>query len=148
MTEFKKIFLDTAPVIYMLDKNIAKSFKEQTQQIFLSLNEQHYEPDFIMSTITCEEYLVMPYRTNNQKAVESLWHFVSDSKITVYNIDMEIALKAAQIRAKYKFFKTMDAVQLATACVHGCDLFLTNDKQLTQFDEISCATIAEWQFED
>ena len=147
MTEFKKIFLDTAPVIYMLDKNIVKSFKEQTQQIFLSINEQHYEPEFIMSTITCEEYLVMPYRTNNQKAVESLWHFVSDSKITVYNIDMKIALKAAQIRAKYKFFKTMDAMQLATACVQGCDLFLTNDKQLTQFDEINCATIAEWKFD-
>jgi len=37
----------------------------------------------------------------------------------------------------------MDALQLATACVIGCDLFLTNDKQLRQFREIKCITLDE-----
>ena len=60
---------------------------------------------------------------------------------------MDIAVKAAQIRADYKYFKAMDALQLATACVNGCDLFLTTDSQLTQFTEIKCATIADWQFD-
>lgn len=35
----------------------------------------------------------------------------------------------------------MDALQLSTACLTGCDLFLTNDKQLRQFTEIKCITI-------
>ncbi|MBR1396055.1 MAG: PIN domain-containing protein [Selenomonadaceae bacterium] len=147
MTEFKKIFLDTSPIIYMLDKNVVESLKEKTQRIFLSINEQEIEPNFVISTITCEEYLVIPYRTNNQSAVESLWHFISDSHITIYEVNMDIAVKAAQIRADYKYFKAMDALQLATACVNGCDLFLTNDSQLTQFTEIKCATIADWQFD-
>ena len=42
-----------------------------------------------------------------------------------------------------KFFKTMDALQLSTACISGCDLFLTNDKQLKQFKEITCITVDE-----
>ena len=147
MTEFKKIFLDTSPVIYLLDKNVNESLKNKTQRVLSFLYDQTDDPKFLMSTITCEEYLVIPYRMNDKKAVDSLWYFISDINVIVQIIDMEIALKAAQIRAKYKFFKTMDAMQLATACIQGCDLFLTNDKQLTQFDEINCSTIAEWQFD-
>ena len=64
-------------------------------------------------------------------------------EIEVRNIDKIIAKKAAQIRAKYRFFKTMDALQLATACLSGCDLFLTNDRQLKQFTEIECILVAE-----
>lgn len=37
----------------------------------------------------------------------------------------------------------MDAIQLAVACLEGCDLFLTNDKQLRQFKEIKCITVEE-----
>ena len=35
----------------------------------------------------------------------------------------------------------MDALQLASACVYGCDVFLTNDKQLCQFTELRCVTL-------
>ena len=63
--------------------------------------------------------------------------------IEVCSIDKTIAEKAAQIRAGYKYFKTMDALQLATACLSGCDLFLTNDNQLRQFKEVKCVTIGE-----
>lgn len=37
----------------------------------------------------------------------------------------------------------MDALQLAVACLSGCDLFLSNDKQLKQFHEIPCVMIDE-----
>ncbi len=37
----------------------------------------------------------------------------------------------------------MDALQLATACLTGCDLFLTNDKQLKQFKEMKCVMVDE-----
>ncbi|RKI37103.1 PIN domain-containing protein, partial [bacterium D16-59] len=63
--------------------------------------------------------------------------------IGIISIDKEIADKAARIRAEYKAFKAMDALQLAAACITGCDLFLTNDKQLRQFREIKCITVEE-----
>ena len=68
---------------------------------------------------------------------------MNDMDIHVVNIDVRIAEKVAQIRAKYKFFKKMDALQLSTACIMDCDLFLTNDKQLRQFKEIKCITVDE-----
>ena len=60
----------------------------------------------------------------------------------IVEINQEIAKKAAQIRAEYKGFKGMDALKLAAACLSGCDLFLTNDKQLKQFKEIKCLTVS------
>ena len=39
----------------------------------------------------------------------------------------------------------MDSLQLAATCLTGCDLFLTNDKQLRQFQEIKCITVDEME---
>ena len=61
----------------------------------------------------------------------------------IMEISQEIAKKAAKIRAEYKGFKAMDALQLATACLSECDIFVTNDKQLQQFKEIKCITVDE-----
>ena len=61
----------------------------------------------------------------------------------IVEINQEIAKKAAQIRAEYKGFKAMDALQLAAACLSECDLFLTNDRQLRQFKEMKCLTVEE-----
>ncbi|MCR5061201.1 MAG: PIN domain-containing protein [Saccharofermentans sp.] len=55
----------------------------------------------------------------------------------------DIADKAAQIRARYTSFKAMDALQLAAAVLSGCDCFLTNDKQLQQFDEIEVQLVSD-----
>lgn len=66
---------------------------------------------------------------------------VTTTDMEIVEINQEIAKKAAQIRAEYKGFKAMDALQLSTACLTGCDLFLTNDKQLRRFTEIKCITI-------
>ncbi len=54
----------------------------------------------------------------------------------VVPVDDTIALKAADIRANYQFFKPMDALQLATAFVSKADVFYTNDKQLLQYQEL------------
>ena len=63
--------------------------------------------------------------------------------IEIVNIDKIVADKAARIRADYKAFKGRDSLQLAAACLERCDLFLTNDKQLKQFDAIKCITMDE-----
>ena len=63
----------------------------------------------------------------------------------IHPIDISIAKKAAQIRARFKDFKAMDCLQLATACLQQCDLFLTNDKQLRQFDELKCMVIDDFK---
>lgn len=139
MTEYKKIFLDTAPIIYFLDMDA--HYAEKVEKIFSKFLE--LDNQMISSTITCTEYLTYPYRTGNTEKIDVFYEFLTDCEISMYSIDVDVARKAAQIRAEYKDFKTIDCLQLATACVQNCDLFLTNDKQLCQFKEIKCATIDE-----
>lgn len=140
MTEYKKVFLDTTPLIYFLDDDI--HFGLKTRQIF---EEILYNDRLLLtSVLTCMEYLVHPYRTNNQAKIKACADFLNDCHIPVLSINLEIATRAAQICAAYKDFKSLDALQLATACVYGCDAFLTNDKQLRQFREIHCLTIDDW----
>ena len=137
MTEFKKIFLDTSPIVYYLENS-------ELYYIFMKNFWNKYEEcDYVTSTVTITEYLTYPYQQNNLRLINAFYDFIDGMEIEVRNIDKIIAKKAAQIRAKYRFFKTMDALQLATACLSGCDLFLTNDRQLKQFTEIECILVAE-----
>lgn len=142
MTGYKKVFVDTAPFIYFIEKDVNNpQYFDKVKNFF----EDGYERDaeFVTSVITMEEYFVFPYRNNNSLLIEMFDRLVVTLGIEMIGIDEEIAKKAAQIRAEYKGFKAMDALQLAVACASGCDLFLTNDKQLRQFGEIRCITVDE-----
>ncbi|MCM1283798.1 MAG: PIN domain-containing protein [Muribaculaceae bacterium] len=107
--------------------------------------KKYMDCDYITSAITVTEYLTYPYSQNDSKMIGDFYAFLLGMDIEISSIDREIAEKAAEIRAGYHGFKAMDALQLATACITGCDLFLTNDKQLRQFKEIRCITVAEWE---
>ena len=141
MTEFNKIvYLDTAPIVYFLDKN--PYYGDITKRIvsfLISVNAK-----MVSSTITCEEYLVYAYRTGYEYMERAFFDFLSDCQIEINDISRDIAKKAAHIRAEYKSFKAMDALQLATACIKGCDIFLTNDKQLLQFHELQCVMVEQF----
>lgn len=142
MTEYKKIFLDTTPIIYFLDADI--NYAEKVERIFERLIEN--KSSMVTSTVTCTEYLTYPYRTGNTEKIDVFFEFLTDCNVQIQPIDINIAKKAAQIRARYKDFKTMDCLQLATACLQQCDLFLTNDKQLRQFDEVKCMVVDDFKF--
>lgn len=95
-----------------------------------------------LSGIACAIY---PQKKAEKATVEWDSFAISSErgKNEILEINREIAKKAAQIRAEYKGFKAMDALQLAAACLSKCDLFLTNDKQLGQFKEMKCLTVEE-----
>lgn len=137
MTDFKRIFLDTSPIVYYLENN------DLYYSIMKKFWKRYDDCDYITSAVTITEYLTYPYQQKNIKMVNAFNDFLDGMDIEIKNIDKETAKKAAQIRAEYKFFKTIDALQLAAVCLSGCDLFLTNDKQLKQFKEIKCITVEE-----
>ena len=138
MTEFDRVYLDTAPIIYYLDRDI--NFGAVTKSIFHELLLADCK--LITSTITCEEYLVHVYRSRNFNAETLFFRFLDDFDIDVLDVTREIAGKAAHIRAEYAALKAMDALQLSAASVSHCGLFLTNDKQLRQFREFKCVTLS------
>ena len=142
MTEYEKVFLDTTPLIYFLDSDV--NFGEKTRRILEEVLSE--DKKLVMSAITCMEYLVYPYRTGNQDKVDAFFDFARECNVPIEKIGVEIAAKAAAIRAEYKDFKAMDSIQLAAAVCSGCDLFLTNDNQLRQFREMRCVTVEDWKF--
>ena len=139
MKDSKKIFFDTAPIIYYLQES------DLYFNTMISFLRQNRDGDYVISAITATEYLTYPFRENDEKLINDFYSFIDDMEVEIKEIDMRIAVKAAQIRAEYKFFKPLDSLQLATACITGCDIFLTNDKQLKQFNEIKCVTMADIQ---
>ena len=142
MTDCKKVFLDTAPFIYYIE---GKQEHPEYYGKMKAFVKDSYEKDIdlLTSVVAIEEYLVFPYRNNNEVLVNTFERLIETLGVDVIHIDEEIAKKAAKIRAEYKAFKGMDALQLAAACVKKCDLFLTNDHQLRQFKEIRCITVED-----
>lgn len=139
MTGYNNVFLDTAPIIYFLDEDV--NFGNKVEHILseILMNGK----TMVTSAITCMEYLTYPYKANNPEKIDAFFDFVTGCNILLYTVDVGIAKMAAKIRAEYTGFKSMDALQLATACQAGCDLFLTNDKQLRQFEQIKCITLED-----
>ena len=138
MTDSKKIFLDTNPVIYYIEES--PEYFEKVNR-FLDTNA---ESAFITSTITIAEYFPHPIKENDTAAQEAFDSFIEGLEVDVIPINREIAYKAAEIRASFDYhIKPMDALQLATAVINGCDVFLTKDKQLRQFTETQVLTMDE-----
>ncbi len=141
MTEYNRVFVDTAPLIYFLENDA--NFGETSKTVFTEILSTGKH--LITSAVTCEEYLVHPYKTGDSESAEAFFEFIEDCHLQVSPITIDVAKKAARLRAKYKDVKGMDALQLASAITNNCDLFLTNDRQLRQIEEIKCVMLEEWQ---
>jgi predicted nucleic acid-binding protein len=59
-----QIFLDTAPVIYFIEKN--PEYLERAQEVFSSLDQGKFIA--VVSPITLSECLVIPYRLKNRNS--------------------------------------------------------------------------------
>jgi len=135
----RNIFLDTAPLIYYIEDNV--SYSKVLDKLF-ELN-LIMEIQLTTSTITLLEVLVLPMKTNNFDLVERYKSLLCQSDtFKIWDIDVEIAVKAAGLRAKYRL-KTPDAIQIATAICRFSDYFLTNDKQLKIVSEINVLILDE-----
>ena len=141
MTDFKRVFIDTAPIIYYLENS--SLYMEVIKKFFAKCIEKKVQ--IVTSTITMEEYLVFPYSSEKLEYVDNFKRFIEYMNIEVVDIDSQIAEQGAKLRGQYKAFKAMDALQIATAIVSGCDMFFTNDKQLRQEKELPCMTIDDLQ---
>ncbi|MCR4938856.1 MAG: PIN domain-containing protein [Treponemataceae bacterium] len=127
-----RFFLDTAPLIYFLDKS-SLYFEKMKHFIFKSATE---DSQFYTSVITDMEYSVIPYRNDNKKKLDNYYAFQNYLGIKKIDINTEIANYAGFLRSKYDFLKGLDALQLASAHFYECDFFVTNDKSLLQVQEI------------
>ena len=132
MTGYNSIYLDSAPIIYYLDD--CAPYKAVVWKVIEDGIRRGAR--FFSSTLLNTEYLVLPFRLGKTEKIADFASFKSFLKLTtIYATDI-ITTNAARLRAKYAGLKGMDAIHLATALFTQCDMFLTNDKQLSQVTEI------------
>jgi predicted nucleic acid-binding protein len=137
--DHKNIFLDTAPLIYFIEGN--SQYQEKLEQIFKSNDNGDFA--FIASSITLLEVLVKPLKEGRNELAKKYINILTGAKgIEVFEITNDIAIKAAELRAKYNL-KTPDAIQLATAIECNADYFLTNDLRLKLVTEVKCIVLTE-----
>ena len=122
----QRIFLDTAPVIYFIEKN--RHYLQKMQAVFKHLDDGSLSG--AASPVTLSECLVIPFRLGKPEVAQAFIQILSKSdNITFVVIEDRIASQVADLRAHYNLTLT-DAFQVAAALAAGCDAFLTNDGTL------------------
>ncbi|MBO6305396.1 MAG: type II toxin-antitoxin system VapC family toxin [Selenomonadaceae bacterium] len=135
----ERVFLDTAPFVYLIEQKDILGVK--ARKIFNELLYQ--ESPLITSTITVTEYLVHPIRNNETAHIEVFWQIIDFFNVELLDIDKHIAMEAAKIRAENVHLKGMDSLQLAAAKVAAADVFLTNDIRLKSFNELKIVILQD-----
>lgn len=116
------IYLDTNALIYMAEGSAA--FKRRLEKFF----EQAVDAAarLVTSELALTEALVHPIRDNNKKLLEAyndlFEHFVDARPIT-----RRMLIRAAELRAGPRKYRTPDAIHIATAEDAGAQLFATGD---------------------
>ncbi|WP_375559871.1 type II toxin-antitoxin system VapC family toxin [Bernardetia sp. OM2101] len=132
-----RIFIDTAPFIYLIEAN--PIFVEKVKNYFIEviLNQEK----LVTSVITVMEFGVMPERQGKQETILKFRDFLDSMDISVISINEQISVRAYKLRAKYSFLKGMDALQMAVALEENCEKFLTNDDKLKSVTELEVILI-------
>jgi len=133
----KKIFLDTAPLIYFMEDD--GNFSFLLNDLFSLSNNCR----FVTSVVTLSEVLVVPLREGRTQLAKQYEEILTMSEnIEIFDINIEIAKETAKIRADHSV-KTPDAIQLATAKYDFADYFLTNDLRLKSFKDLNVITLSD-----
>jgi predicted nucleic acid-binding protein len=133
MTTFESVFIDSVSFIYLVE-NHPKYFDRVSQ--FLIEEVVQNENILITSVLTISEFSVRPIRDNDKALLLDFTNVLDRFNFKVFDITLEIARKAASLRALYPYLKTVDALQLATAIIFGCSRFLTNDFKLKKYQNL------------
>ncbi|RRB02164.1 type II toxin-antitoxin system VapC family toxin [Larkinella rosea] len=134
-----RIFIDTAPLIYLLQNHT--EFYPKVAEYLSQAVENNVE--FETSVLTVSEFCVKPEQTGRYDLIEDFDIFLKELDCRLVDVTLEIAKTASKLRAKYLFLKAVDSLQIATAIENQCDRFLTNDKKLKGIQEIEIIVIAE-----
>ncbi len=123
-----RIFLDTAPVLYFVEKNAR--YLARVQPVFDRVDIGTLTA--VTSPITLAECLVHPYRLGPAQLRQDFFDLiVLGSSTTFVPLTAAHADRAAELRARYNL-TLADALQMATALTVRCEAFLTNDDNPAQ----------------
>ena len=128
----ERIAFDTSFLIPLLEDDLER--KSTIGRLFDLVEKRSLS--LVTSTVTLLEILVHPHRNQDLNMIRSYYGYLPRAPfLQLVPVTIEIADKAAEFRAKYRF-KTPDAIHLATAFLGNATLFLTHDRQFRKQKEI------------
>ncbi|BAT51913.1 PilT protein domain protein [Nostoc sp. NIES-3756] len=132
-----RIFIDTAPVIYFVERN--QQFINLVDPIF-----ERLETDIqaVVLPITLSECLVGAMRSGLGDLEAAFIDVLLSNEVVFVDINAVIAKNAANIRMRYNL-QLPDALQVAIALTSNCDAFLTNDVTLKRVTELKIIVVRE-----
>ncbi|MEC4812719.1 MAG: PIN domain-containing protein [Scytonema sp. PMC 1069.18] len=136
-----RLFLDTAPVIYFVERN--PQFVDLVDPIFDRL-----EADItaVVSGITLSECLVGAMRLGLVDLEQAFVDVLQQEEVVFVEINAAIAREAARIRVRYNL-QLPDALQVAAALMASCQAFLTNDAVFKRVTELRVLVVGELSVE-
>jgi len=118
----KRIALDTSLFILALENNSDFPLATELFRLIPKSKATVYA-----SVLVITEVLNKSYELKHVNRIPDQMDFLTGKGlIDLVEIDKAIALRAAELRAKYSL-KTPDAIHLATAVERNCEYFLTTD---------------------
>ncbi|MCI0477893.1 MAG: type II toxin-antitoxin system VapC family toxin [Anaerolineales bacterium] len=143
LASVKKLFLDTAPLIYYVEEDAR--YLSRVEPIFDQLDAGSLTA--VTSPVTLAECLVMPIRKNQAELERAFTDLViGGDNVAFKMMDDTTAKKAADLRARYNL-ALPDAFQAAVAIHAGCDAFLTNDVMFKRVAELNVIVVEEIEIE-
>jgi predicted nucleic acid-binding protein len=124
-----RIYLDSPPVIYLV---------EQVAPFWTAVRTRLSASGVVCvsSELTRMECLVLLLHNGDNRLVADFDTFFASEVAELVVFTPAVFRRAAEIRAQLNF-RTPDALHLAAAVEAACDVFLTNDAQLTRFSGLT-----------
>lgn len=144
LERYNRICLDTAPFIYFIEEN--PRYISIVERVFSEISYGNILG--ISSYLTFLEVLIKPIKEDAREiANEYRDLLLGNIFLRMLPLDDRVAEKAAELRAKYDGdgFKlnTPDAIQIATGLLNEAEIFLTNDTNLKQVQEMEVVVLDE-----
>lgn len=132
LREAKVIGLDTPVFIYLFENN--PRYAPLAQIAINGIEKGKWQG--VTSTITLMEIIVRPWQLEREMVAREyeaiLVHFPN---LSIVDVDRHVARAAARLRARYNT-SPPDALQVAACLTFGARAFLTNDKRLSNLQEL------------
>ena len=128
----RRVYLDANLYIYLFEG--VSAHRETMRELVAEIDRRDIA--VIASELMFAELLPRPLREGRRDVVERYFDLMQRTpRITLASVDRRVILRAVRLRADFGL-RSMDALHLATALVHDCRTFLTNDRRLASVDDL------------
>lgn len=133
-----RVYLDTSPIIYSVEKHA--DYWQLLSPFWQSLKANEFE--VFTSELTLLETLVQPIKQNNQTLISAYEALLTTTDIHLLPISLSILRESANLRANQNL-KTPDAIHAASALSATCDYLVTNDDGFKRLSNINVIILSD-----